>query len=70
MITVNTIVLQVLRPQSHLANLEIWQYYLREELRYGPSYDVEIVQLDSQQEEEMEAADGTTKSARKPVTLG
>ncbi|XP_054263415.1 myotubularin-related protein 13 [Macrosteles quadrilineatus] len=60
----------VLRPQSHLANLEIWQYYLKEELRYGPSYDIEIVQLDSQQEEELEATDGTAKSSRRQVTLG
>lgn len=53
-----------------MANLEIWQYYLREELRYGPSYDIEIVQLDSQQEEELEATDGTAKSSRRQVTLG
>lgn len=61
----------VLRPQSHIANLEIWQYYLREDLRYGPSYDLEIIQADTQQEEESEAADGiVNKSARKVVTMG
>lgn len=61
----------MLRPQSHLGNLEIWPYYLREELHYGPSYDLEIIQLDTQQEEESEAADGiVNKSARVVVTLG
>ncbi|KAJ8911049.1 hypothetical protein NQ315_004696 [Exocentrus adspersus] len=59
----------VLRPQSHLPSLEIWNYYLDEDLRYGPSYDLEIVQMDSQQEEEAEAADGINK-LRKIVCLG
>lgn len=61
---------KVLRPQSHLANLQVWQYYLREELRHGPSYDIEIVQLDREQEEEIEAADGMPKPARSVVTFG
>lgn len=60
----------MLRPQSHVANLEIWQYYLREDLRYGPSYDLEIIQADTQQEEEAEAADGIASKSRKVVTMG
>nr|XP_022903843.1 myotubularin-related protein 13 isoform X2 [Onthophagus taurus] len=61
----------VLRPQSHLACLELWQYYLDEELSHGPSYDPEIIQMDTQQEEEIEAADGVNnKSMRKIVTMG
>lgn len=61
----------VLRPQSHLPCLELWQYYLDEELAHGPNYDLEIIQMDSQQEEEAEAADGVSnKSSRKVVTLG
>lgn len=67
----DVIILQVLRPGSHLACLEIWQYYLDEELRHGPSYDPEVVQMDLQQEEEAEAADGvSSQSQRKIVTLG
>lgn len=53
-----------------MANLEVWRYYLSEELAHGPSYDLEIIQMDSQQEEEAEAADGVTKSQRKVVSLG
>ncbi|CAG5102004.1 Similar to sbf2: Myotubularin-related protein 13 (Xenopus laevis) [Cotesia congregata] len=60
----------VLRPVSHLPSLDIWQYYFEEELAHGPAYDLEILQQDSQQEEESEAADGTAKSSRKIVTLG
>lgn len=61
----------VLRPQSHLPCLEVWQYYLDENLHHGPNYDFEIIQLDSQQEEEIEAADGiANKSHRKTITLG
>ncbi|XP_039295345.1 LOW QUALITY PROTEIN: myotubularin-related protein 13 [Nilaparvata lugens] len=61
----------VLRPQAHLANLDVWRYYLREELSHGPSYDLEVIQMDTQQEEEAEAADGIiNKSSRKVVTLG
>ncbi|KAK4886969.1 hypothetical protein RN001_003240 [Aquatica leii] len=61
----------VLRPQSHLPVLDIWSYYLDEDLKHGPSYDIEVIQMDSQQEEESEAADGIiNKSSRKVITLG
>lgn len=60
----------MLRPSSHLPNLEIWGYYLGEELAHGPSYDLEVVQMDYQQDEEAEAADGVSKSSRKLVTAG
>jgi myotubularin-related protein 5/13 len=49
----------------------VWNYYLGEQLAHGPSYDLEVIQLDSQQEEEAEAADGiVSKSARRVVTVG
>jgi myotubularin-related protein 5/13 len=63
--------LQVLRPQFALPNLEVWQYSLGERLAHGPSYDLEVIELDSQQEEEAEAADGiASKSARRVIALG
>jgi len=44
---------------------------LNEELAHGPSYDLEIIQMDIQQEEEIEAADGiSNKTLRKVVTTG
>ncbi|XP_050441146.1 myotubularin-related protein 13 [Adelges cooleyi] len=61
----------VLRPQSSLPNLNVWQYYLKEELAHGPSYDLEIIQMDMQQEEEAEAADGISRETlRKVITTG
>lgn len=64
-------IIQILRPQSSLPNLNVWRYYLNEELAHGPSYDLEIIQMDIQQEEEIEAADGiSNKTLRKVVTTG
>lgn len=60
----------VLRPSSHIPNLEIWGYYLGEELAHGPPYDLEVVQMDYQQDEEAEAADGVPKSLRRMMTAG
>lgn len=60
----------VLRPQSHLPCLEIWQYYIDEELSHGPSYDLEIIQMDSQQEEQAEAADGIGNKSRRIISFG
>lgn len=34
---------QVLRPQSALSALEVWDYYTNEELAHGPSYDLELI---------------------------
>jgi myotubularin-related protein 5/13 len=42
----------VLRPSHQVSTLVIWNYYLGEELKHGPSYDIEIVGLDIEQEEE------------------
>lgn len=62
---------QVLRPQSHIPCLEIWEYYLEEDLAHGPSYDLEIIQMDTQQEEEAEAMESMgNKSNRKTITVG
>lgn len=42
----------VLRPSHRVSNLAIWSYYLGEELKHGPSYDIEIVGLDMEQEDD------------------
>lgn len=60
----------MLRPSSHIPKLEFWGYYLNEELAHGPPYDLEIVQMDSQLDEEVEATEGVPKSLRKTVTAG
>jgi len=45
----------VLRPFSHMSDLVLWDYYIKEELRYGPSYDLEIAGLELQQEQEVDS---------------
>ena len=58
----------VLRPSHRVSNLAIWSYFLGEELKHGPSYDIEVVGLDMEQEEDYNNASltgetGTQKSA-------
>lgn len=62
--------LQVLRPQSNLAVLDVWNYYVSEDLRHGPSYDLELIQLEACQQEETDAAEGTQSPARQVVMNG
>lgn len=55
----------VLRPQSSLAVLELWRYYVDEELAQGPPYDPELVGNDSL-EDEVEI-NGKSGKAKRPV---
>ena len=43
----------ILRPFSNVSDLRIWDYYLGEELKHGPSYDYELVISDLEQDEEL-----------------
>lgn len=58
---------QVLRPYSNISNLSIWDYYLEEELAHGPSYDLELVAMERQREEESEAADGSNSFSSRRI---
>lgn len=44
----------VLRPAFNLPSLRIWDYYVGEELAHGPSYDLEVVQMEKHRQEELE----------------
>ena len=58
---------QVLRPQSSISVLEVWRYYVDEELGQGPPYDPELVANDNLEDE----AEYTGKQPRrKVVTVG
>ena len=39
-------------------------YYVREELRFGPPYDLEVYGLEEAQERELEGGEGTNSSIR------
>ncbi|XP_022243465.1 myotubularin-related protein 13-like [Limulus polyphemus] len=57
----------VLRPYSNISNLEIWDYFLKEELSHGPPYDLEAVAMEKQKEEESQAADGIPRETSRKI---
>jgi myotubularin-related protein 5/13 len=58
---------KILRPSSSIAVLEVWDYYLNEDLSQGPSYDLELTGADTMDEE----SDYASKHPRrKVVTVG
>ncbi|CAH1394033.1 unnamed protein product [Nezara viridula] len=60
----------VLRPQSNLAVLDVWDYYINEDLKHGPTYDLELLQLETTQQEETETIDGMHSTSRQVVITG
>lgn len=60
----------VLRPQSNLAVLDVWDYYINEDLKHGPSYDLELLQLETTQLEETETIEGMHSTSRQVVITG
>ena len=60
--------LQVLRPYSNIANLKIWEYFLKEDLAHGPIYDIEVVAKEQKMEDEEEEAElAITQNTRRIV---
>ncbi|CAD7092899.1 unnamed protein product [Hermetia illucens] len=57
----------VLRPQSSVAVLELWRFYIDEELAQGPPYDPELVGNDSLEDE---AEYNEKQPKRKVVAVG
>lgn len=60
----------VLRPQSNIAVLDVWNYYISEDLRHGPTYDLELLQLETSQQEEADAVEGIHSTSRQVVITG
>lgn len=64
----------VLRASHRISNLAVWNYYLGEELKHGPSYDIEIVGMDIELEEEYNTSITgepiSTSSGRKCLIAG
>lgn len=58
----------VLRPQSALAVLELWRYYVDEELAEGPAYDPELVGNETALEDE--ALEGSGVAKRPVIAVG
>lgn len=63
----------VLRPYCAVSNLELWDYFLTEELSFGSPYDLEISAMDLAQAEEARAMEGPNapvSSHRRPIAMG
>ncbi|XP_023930025.1 myotubularin-related protein 13 isoform X2 [Lingula anatina] len=60
----------VLRPYSGIASLELWDYYLTEDLSHGPPYDFETMYMDKKQNEEIEAIDGPLAPSSRRIVNG
>ena len=61
----------VLRPSASISSLKIWDYFVEEELCHGPSYDLEVISMELQRREVLEATDGSSnKTQRQLITSG
>lgn len=49
----------VLRPQSSVAMLDLWRYYIDEELAHGPPFDLELICNDNQDDEDIDYMSST-----------
>lgn len=58
---------KVLRPQSSVSSLEVWDYYVNEELAQGPIYDLELIGTEIVDEESEYAS---KQPKRKVITMG
>jgi myotubularin-related protein 5/13 len=57
----------VLRPFTDMSNLQIWNYFVTDDLAHGPSYDFEVTAYDLKLEEEQELIDGPTSTSSRKV---
>lgn len=48
----------VLRPNCSLACLSVWEYYLRDDLAFGPPFDFEVIEREEMREAEEQIVDG------------
>ena len=62
----------VLRPYCSVSNLQLWDYFLTEELCHGPPYDLEVGPMDLAQAEEARVTEGPSisPSQRRTVAVG
>ncbi|XP_069485607.1 myotubularin-related protein 5 isoform X5 [Ambystoma mexicanum] len=58
---------EVLRPYSNISNLKVWDYYTKETLSEGPSYDWELVQALHEQAEESERQDNSAPQTKRKI---
>lgn len=52
-----------------MANLEVWDYFLEENLAHGPAYDIELVTKETQQQASEMALDEDLTEASGRITM-
>ncbi|UXI15807.1 hypothetical protein NH340_JMT01750 [Sarcoptes scabiei] len=50
----------VIRPLNNLPSLKVWEYYVGEELAHGPSYDLEVMNMERHRPDDMEINNDNT----------
>ncbi|KAH7644117.1 myotubularin-related protein 13-like protein [Dermatophagoides farinae] len=59
----------VLRPLFNLPSLRIWDYYVGEELAHGPSYDLEVMNMERHRAEDIEIHNDNDKSGTRRLIV-
>lgn len=59
----------VLRPMINMPSLKIWDYFVGEELAHGPSYDLEVVQMEKHRQEEIELCNEYDKIENRRIVV-
>ena len=59
----------VIRPSFNISSLKLWDYYVSEELAHGPSFDLEVVGMEQQRQEVLEATTSDSdKTKRRTIS--
>lgn len=59
----------VLKPSSDIAIFKLWDYYTSEDLIHGPSYDIEVFNMNRQHQEELQASSDQTKASKRRLVV-
>lgn len=59
----------ILKPNSHIASFKLWDYYTSEDLIHGPSYDLEVFNMNRQHQEELQASSDQSKASKRRLVV-
>lgn len=59
----------VIKPNSHIASFKLWDYYTSEDLIHGPSYDLEVFNMNRQHQEELQASSDQSKASKRRLVV-
>lgn len=59
----------VIKPNAHIACFKLWDYYTSEDLIHGPSYDLEVFNMNRQHQEELQASSDQSKASKRRLVV-